>query len=138
MQGEDAPSRASSDGASPSGDRGPATAGDIIDLTAAQMQAASRLRAARRRAVPMGAVVAVGGRDLRLRSVEQPFPDERPVRDGVARLILLCALLVGMSGGYLYVTGLSPERSVIEVTPPESRQTVISAAPASAALAPGA
>lgn len=104
--------------------------GAVLDLTTAQMEAAARLRATRRRAIPLRDVVAVGGRDLRARSVEQPFPpEERAGREGGARLVLLVALLVGMSGGYLYVTRLAPERPVIEVSPPETRQTIISEGP---------
>lgn len=116
----------------PGGDARPGAApeGAVLDLTKAQMEAAARLRAARRRAIPLRDVVAVGGRDLRARSVEQPFPpEERSTREGLPRLVLLVALLAGMSGGYLYVTRLVPERPVIEVSPPETRQTIISAAP---------
>ncbi|MCG6122224.1 MAG: hypothetical protein MEP57_05890 [Microvirga sp.] len=134
LQGEDGRSRVPA-GASPSDSR---SAEGVLDLTIAQMEAASRLRAARRKAIPGRDIVAVGGGDLRSRSVAQPFPtDERPARIVRARLVLLCALLVGMSGGYLYVTQVLPERGGIEVSPPETRQTVISQAPIGSTYADG-
>lgn len=113
---------------------GPGPETPVLDLTPDQMEAARRLRAARRassraggsRGVPARNVIPVGGRDLRARDAAQPFPtDDGLANDNLARAILLAALLMGVGGGYLYAARAPEPRPVIEVSPPDNRRILV-------------
>jgi hypothetical protein len=113
------------------------TCDEILDLSIADMAAARLTRSLRARHpqarrsdidasggschIPAGDVVAIGGRDLRPRTPEQPFPDEAELaNDNLGRFVVLLVLLLAVAGGYLYTVFGPDDRRAIEVTPPES------------------
>jgi hypothetical protein len=124
---------------------------DVLDLTIADMAAARltrSLRASRTEMpgsriagssrVPASDIVAIGGRDLRRRTPEQPFLDEAELaNDNLGRFVLLLILLLTVAGGYAYTTFRADDRRAIEVAPPLSPQIRIVSLERGASFEPG-
>ena len=70
--------------------------------------------------IPAGAIIPVGGSDLHACTPAQPFPrDDKPANDNRGRLLLMTALIVGISAGYAMTAPASlPSREGHEVPAP--------------------
>jgi hypothetical protein len=77
--------------------------------------------------IPAGAIIPVGGSNLQAFTPAQPFPrDEKAANDNRGRLLLMTALIVGISAGYAMTTpSAPPARGGYEVPAPLSTDTRI-------------
>lgn len=71
-------------------------------------------------AIPNGAIIPVGGTDLQAFTPAQPFPrDDKAANDNRLRMLLMTALLVGISAGYaMTAKTAAPAREGFDVPAP--------------------
>jgi len=71
-------------------------------------------------AIPSGAIIPVGGTDLQAFTPAQPFPrDDKAANDNRMRMLLMTALLVGISAGYaMTAKTTAPAREGFDVPAP--------------------
>ncbi|KPQ12240.1 MAG: hypothetical protein HLUCCO17_03480 [Saliniramus fredricksonii] len=71
-------------------------------------------------AIPSGAIIPVGGTDLQAFTPAQPFPrDDKAANDNRMRMLLMTALLVGISAGYaMTAKTAAPAREGFDVPAP--------------------
>ncbi|MCC5979381.1 MAG: hypothetical protein JJU21_15075 [Salinarimonas sp.] len=89
--------------------------------------------------IPADAIIPVGGSDLRAYTPAQPFPrDDKAANDNRGRMLLMTALLVGISAGYAMTAKNPPTREGYEVPAPLTRDIRVSQMPETPnALPPG-
>ncbi len=77
--------------------------------------------------IPTEAIIPVGGSDLKAYTPAQPFPcDDRAANDNRGRLLLITAMLVGISVGFAMTAKNPPTREGHEVPAPLTRDIRVS------------
>ena len=81
-------------------------------------------------AVPASAIIPVGGSDLQAFTPAQPFPrDDKAANDNRGRMLLMTALLVGISAGYaMTAKTTSPAREGFDIPAPLAPEVRVSRA----------
>lgn len=81
-------------------------------------------------AIPSGAIIPVGGSDLQAFTPAQPFPrDDKAANDNRVRMLLMTALLVGISAGYAMTARTAqPAREGFDIPAPLAPEVRVSGA----------